>query len=116
MTVIAGAMTEMTVPVDWDLTRLNPHGESARINPSELIGCIDNKMLDTINTKRYRIVAQKYTKIKAANTGTTGGNFGGTGSGLNTVWNYESLSRATTCNEDCQVLDPGHQVHTQCDH
>lgn len=35
-------------------------------------GLSGNKMLDQFNTERYTIVAQKYMKLKASNTGTTG--------------------------------------------
>ena len=56
-------------------------------------------MLDTIDKERFSIIAQNYAKLKAPNTGTIGaGNYGGnatSNSGLNQVWNTESLSRAT---------------------
>lgn len=40
-------------------------------------GTSGNKMLDTINTERFTIIAQKYFKIKAANPGAIGGTYGG---------------------------------------
>lgn len=45
-------------------------------------GLSNNKMLDTLNTERYTIVASKYIHMKAPNPGTTGGATGGIGSGL----------------------------------
>lgn len=35
-------------------------------------GICGNKMIDKINTERYTIIAQKYVKLKASNTGTYG--------------------------------------------
>lgn len=62
-------------------------------------GISGNKMIDTFNRERYTKIYSHTFKIKAPNTGTIGGgNYGGsslTDSGLNQVWNYESLSRAT---------------------
>lgn len=62
-------------------------------------GISGNKMIDTFNRERYTRIHSQTFKLKAPNSGTIGsGNYGGdavSNSGLNTVWNYESLSRAT---------------------
>lgn len=54
-----------------------------------------NKMIDTMNTERYTILASKVFKIKAPNYATTGGPEGGalSGSGLFTL--SGTVSRAT---------------------
>lgn len=39
-------------------------------------GAVGNKMIDKINTERYTIIAQKYVKLKASNTGTYGAEVG----------------------------------------
>lgn len=58
-------------------------------------GLSGNKMLDTLNTERYTIIAQKYFKIKSPNTTATSGTEIGTGAGV-TNWGLgQGLSRAT---------------------
>lgn len=59
-------------------------------------GISGNKMLDTLNRERYTILADKWTKIKAPNTGTFGGTYGAVGSGANHADSANQLlSRAT---------------------
>jgi len=57
-------------------------------------GLSGNKMIDTLNTERYTVIAQKYCKLTARNIGTWGS--ADAGSGSNSVAaNTMSLSRAT---------------------
>lgn len=58
-------------------------------------GLSGNKMLDTINTERFTVLAQKYFKITAPNLGANSGIFTGTTSGAFTADNNLALSRAT---------------------
>lgn len=53
-----------------------------------------NKMIDTINTERYTVIAQKWFKIKAPSPGTIGGVYPGAGyNAMNS--NEQLISRAT---------------------
>jgi hypothetical protein len=58
-------------------------------------GLSGNKMIDTINSERYTVMAQKYFKITAPNQGTIGGQIIA-GAGTNNAGGVEpTLSRAT---------------------
>jgi len=60
------------------------------------VGLTGNKMMDNINTERYTIVAQKFTKLQAPNMGSNGG-FNPPGSGhvgVNST-SEQLISRAT---------------------
>lgn len=60
-------------------------------------GISGNKMLDTFNTERYTIIAQKYVKITAPNTGaiTALGGATNVGSGIYDASTTQYFSRAT---------------------
>lgn len=58
-------------------------------------GISGNKMLDTLNVERYTILANKFIRLKAPNSGTEGG-FAAVGMGVNTQTDGQMrLSRAT---------------------
>ena len=64
-------------------------------------GLSGNKMIDTINRERYTIVAQKYVKLKASNTGTYGPEIGSViplvpNYGFNRVMDADVIQSRTT--------------------
>ena len=63
-------------------------------------GASGNKMLDSIDTERYTVLASKFMKLKATNTGVNSGATVGTGAGVDYTNdfvgdNYQTQSRAT---------------------
>lgn len=72
-------------------------------------GISGNKMLDTFNTERYTIIAQKYLKITAPNTGaiTTLAGATNVGSGIYDASTTQYFSRATKL---CKMWIPASKI------
>lgn len=65
-----------------------------------------NKMLDTVNRERYTILKDKWFKIKAPNSGTSGGSYA-VGSGVNNQSGSFAMSRASKITK---IWIPGYKI------